>query len=128
MSLGSWGPIVFEVSADKVRTFTDVKRRGKARWATHDVHLGKPVKEFLGSTLDNLSMVVRFDLDRGVVPRDELRALRKARDAGAVNTLTIGDQPVFECTLEEITEDLRRFDAHGVLTTAVAELFFEEYA
>lgn len=120
--------ITFEVSADLVRTFTDGKRSGEGRWATHEVHLAKPLSEFLGPGLDKISLSVRFDLDRGVVPRDELRNLRLMRDGGLVLTFVIGGELVGDYTLKGLAEDWRRFNAHGVLTTAFAELSLEEYA
>lgn len=131
MSFGTLGDgdtkVTFEVSADLVRTWTDLKRSGGARWATHEVFAGKPVKEFIGPGLDTISMSVRLDADRGVKPRDELRNLRSLRDTGAVNQLVIGGELAGDYVLRELSEDLRRFDAKGALLVAIVELSLEEY-
>lgn len=127
MSFGVLGPVTFEVSADKVRTWSDAHRSGDARWATHEVYAGKPVKEFIGPNLDLINLTVRFDFDRGVVPRDELKQLRKLRDTGAVNQFTIGGKLVGDYIVKNLSEDLHRFSPKGVLLTAIVEIALEEY-
>lgn len=120
--------VVFEVSADRIRTWSEAKRSGEARWAKHEVYSGKPVQEFIGPGLDTLNLSVRFDADRGVVPRNELRRLRKLRDTGAVLTFVVGGELVGDFVLKSLSEEWRRFESKGVLTTAIAELSLEEYA
>lgn len=127
MSLGTWGDVVFEVSADLMRTWQDMKRSGEARWARHEVYAGKPLPEFIGPGLDSLTMSVRLDALRGVTPADEIKTLREQRDIGAVHPLMIGGELVFDCTLKSIGEDHRRHDAMGKPLLIIAELSFEEY-
>ena len=82
MMLGTWGPLTFQASADKVRTWQAQRRSGEARWHKHEVHLGKPRPEFLGPGDDTIQMEVRLDSQLGLVPNDELESLRRERDAG----------------------------------------------
>lgn len=145
MSLGSWGDLVFEVRAERIRTWHELRRQGEARWATHEVFAAKPVKEFLGPGLDSMTLMMHLTnsqrgvvfLDdfagfqaasRGIVPADELRDLREQRDIGAVHQLVIGGELVFNATLKSMREEHRRHDYRGVLLSAVVELTFEEYA
>jgi phage protein U len=127
MSIGVLGPITFEVSADRVRTWQDAKRSAGARWATHEVFAGKPKKEFIGPGLATISLSVRLDLDRGLVPRDELRQMRAQMDTGAVLQFTVGGELVGDFVLRDVSEDWRRFSRNGVLTTAIVVLSLEEY-
>lgn len=120
--------ITFEASIDRVRTWSEARRSGAARWATHEVFAGKPKLEFIGPGLDSTELTVRLDLERGVVPRDELRRMRKSRDTGEVLQFTIGGKLVGDCVIESLDEQWRRFDAKGVLTHAVVSLHLKEYA
>lgn len=128
MSFGQLGDITFEASAEKVRTWTDLRRTGPARWVEHDVYGAKPVREFLGPGLSTIHMVVRLDINRGVVPRDELRALRQMRDTGVVSQFTIGGELVGDYSIEDLDEDLHRLDAKGVLITGIVGISLKEYA
>lgn len=127
MSLGSWGSVVFEVTADRLRTWTDMRRSGEARYAEHEVHLGKPLSEFLGPGLDQITFSVRLDAARGVDPADEIEELQEARDSGEVRTLLIADEVVFDCTLRAMNEQHTRHDGKGGLLVATVELTFKEY-
>ncbi len=127
MSVGVLGDIVFEANADKVRTWREARRQGAARWATHEVFSGKPVKEFLGPGLDTIDLEVRLDIELGVIPRDELRKMRISRDTGEVMQFTIGGELVGDFTIQALDETWTRFNRSGVLTTAVVSLHLEEY-
>lgn len=128
MSIGVLGPITFEVSADKVRTWQEAKRAATARWATHDVYQGKPRKEFIGPGLAKINLTVRLDIDRGIVPRDELRQMRDLMNTGAVNQFTVGGELVGDFSVENVDETWTRMSRTGVLITAVVNLTLEEYA
>jgi phage protein U len=127
MSVGILGDVKFEASADLVRTWRDAQRTGSSRWATHDVFSRKPVQEFLGPGLDQLHLSVRLDITRGVVPKDELKALRLMRDTGAVSQFTIGGSLVGDFVVKDLSEAWMRFDRAGVLTLADVTLALEEY-
>jgi len=125
--IGVLGPVTFEVSADKVRTWQDARRSAVARWVAHEVYGGKPRQEFIGPGLATIGLSVRLDIDRGVVPRDELRQLREQADKGAVLQFTVGGELVGDFILHDVSEEWRRFNRNGVLTFAVVGLSLEEY-
>ena len=128
MSVAVLGDITFEASADKIRTWNnDATRNGGARWASLEVFMGKPVREFLGPGNASITLSVRLDINRGLVPRDELRKMREHRDKGEVLQFTIGGELVGDFTINDINETWTRFDRRGVLTTCVAVLQLEEY-
>lgn len=127
LSAGSTS-IVFEVSADKMLTWQEARRSGAARWVTHDVFAGKPKKEFIGPGLDKVDLVVRLDINIGVVPRDELRRMREQRDLGNVLQFTVGGEFVGDFSIENLAEGWKHVSRTGVLTVAEVSLALEEYA
>jgi phage protein U len=128
MSIGVLDDIAFEVTGGRVRTWQEAGRSGEARWVEHEVYAGMPVSEFLGPGVDQIRMSVRFDIERGVVPRDEIRKLREKRDTGAVMQFTIGGNLVGDFTLRGIDEEWRRWSPKGVLMVAQVALTMRQYA
>jgi phage protein U len=131
MSLGTLGDgdtkVTFEASHDRLRTWSEFEREGASRWADHEVYAGQPVSEFIGPGLDDVNLQVRFDIDRGVVPKTEIENLRKLRDTGAVLPLVIGGVLAGDYTLRHLHETFTRFDSKGVLLVATVRLTLKEY-
>ena len=127
MSIGVLGPFAFEVSEDKIRTWQEAKRAASSRWETHNVYAGKPKREFIGPGLARITLSVRLDIERGVVPRDELRQMREKMDQGEVMQFTVGGELVGDFTIENLDEEWRRMSRTGVLTTAIVNITIEEY-
>jgi len=125
--LGVLGKTTFEVSADKVRTWRDAKRRASARWAKTEVYQGKPVSEFVGPGLDAVTLTVRLDIDRGVSPKDELRTLRDQMNKGDVLQFTVGGELIGDFKLEGVDETWTRTGRDGVLEVVDVSLALEEY-
>ena len=94
--IGTLGDVVFETSSEKIRTFDGMKRSGSARWATHDIMAHKPVLEFLGSGMEQISFSMRFDVSLGINPAAELETLRGLRDAGEASQLILNGKPIGE--------------------------------
>lgn len=127
--IGSLGPVVFETSSERIRTFTDFKRSGSARWGKHEIMLGKPVKEFLGPGDEQITFSVRLDVSLGVNPTDELFILRFIRDNGLAMPLILNGRPVSEnlWIIESLNENWKYVDNEGRLLAAEVELTISEY-
>lgn len=127
--IGTFGEIVFEVSSNKIQTFTDFSRSGSGRWATHEINLQKPLPEFLGPGQEEISFSVRLDVQLGVNPETELQKLRKMRDTGAIAYLIVGGKPVSQnmWLLESIREQHKTHDGQGRLLAANVDLSLKEY-
>lgn len=119
--------IKFETSADKVRTWQEARMAAAARWATHDVYAGKPLREFLGPGLSTITMSIRLDTGLGLVPRDELAKMRLSMSTGAVLQFTVGGRYFGDVTISNVDEQWVLIDADGVLQKAIASLTLEEY-
>jgi phage protein U len=128
MQLGSFGNIVFEASADKVRTWQKFQRKGAARFAEHPVLGGKPRLESLGPALDTIDLQIRLDSQLGLTPLAEIEALRTIKDSGEEQHLIIGGQPWGKFVLVDLNEDHVRHGKDGLLLLAIIDLQLKEYA
>ena len=128
MPLGSWGPVVFEVSGDMVRTWKGLQFQRGARWAKIEVYAAKPRKEFLGPDETTGRMEVRLDEQMGLDVQAELDQLREQLEVGANHPLLIGDENIGDFYLKNIGERIERVDKIGKVQLAVCDLAFEEYA
>lgn len=128
MSIGSFGHIVFETSADRIRSWSKFGRTGKVRFAEHAVHGEKPVLEYIGPGLEEIALQVRFDASLGVNPAKEIAALRALRDTGTAQQLIIGRDPLGRFAIESLEEDWQRVDNQGLLLVACVSLTLKEDA
>ena len=86
MAIGTLGrKIVFEVSDDRVFTFSEMTREITSRWANHEPQGVKPKPEFLGAGLQTASLTIT---------RDVLEAIENMVENGTAETLVIGNRPV----------------------------------
>lgn len=94
MLVGYMDDIPFLTSGMLVRTFDEWTRGSEGRWAKHDLMGEKPVLEFLGPDVEEISFKMLFRSDLGVDPRAEIERLRQMRDEGAVFPLSWGIRPL----------------------------------
>ena len=128
MQIGSFSTIIFETSAELIRTWQQMSRKGSARFAEHVVAEGKPRLEFTGPGLEEMSLSIRLDAQLGIDPETELEDMRGIRDAGKEQTLVIGGKVIGKFVLEEISEEHKRHDGSGGLLLAEVTLKLKEYA
>ena len=128
MEIGTFGEIVFETSRTRIRTFDEFKRTSKARFAVHAVTGRKPVSEFLGPELDEVSFQMLFSSSLGVSPTDEIDSLRKVLNAGEASILVVGGYILGKFTLLSLEEDWKNLDGRGRLLVASVSVSLKEYA
>lgn len=126
--IGSWGPIAFEVSADRVRTFDDLQRTTRVRWGKHDVIGQKQALEFGGVDAAAVSMMLRFRYTEGLIPHAEIRRLREIAEAGEAHPLFIGDENLGVFVIEQIQEAREEHTPKGRLLAVSAAVSFLEYS
>ena len=90
MLVGYMGNIPFITSRRYLMTIDDYERNSEGRWAQHDIVGQKPVLEFLGPDLENITMKISLRRDHGVNPESILSQLRQMRDTGEAFTLVDG--------------------------------------
>jgi hypothetical protein len=121
--------IVFEVSDQKIQTFSDMSRNISGRWATHEVQGEKPRAEFLGAGLQSVELTIRLSAKWGVRPRAVLETIEQMVETGIAEYLVIGSRPVgknpFRLTAASETWDT--VYNKGELAAATLSLTLEEY-
>lgn len=130
MAIGTLGnKIVFEVSDDKVLTFTELGREVAGRWATHEALGVKPRAEFLGPDNQTINLPITLSAALGVRPRDVLEAVEAMVEAGAAEYLIIGSRPVGKnpFRLTGSSETWNNVYNRGELARASMTITLEEY-
>ena len=128
MEIGTFGQIVFETSRTRIRTFDEFKRSSKARFAVHAITGRKPVSEFLGPDLDEVSLQMMFAASLGLSPSDEIDAVRKVLASGEAKNLVVGGYNFGQFVLLSADEDWQKFDGKGRLLVAAVSLKLKEFA
>jgi phage protein U len=123
---GSFGNIVFEASADRIKTWDRFKRQHKANFATHDVAEGKQKLEYTGFELRPIDLQVRLDA-RYINPRQEIEALSEILESGEPQVLILGGKPYGEHVLEDFSETWTHTDGQGRVLVARITLKLKEY-
>jgi len=123
---GFFGDIIFEVSADLVKTWESLRSKRKAVYASHELAGGKSKLEFTGVELNELSFNVRLDA-RWVSPREESDKIQAALEDGEPRVLAIGGKPLGEYVLQDITEQTKYTDSQGRALASRLTLNFKEY-
>ncbi len=127
MSIGTFGPITFEVSAEKTRTFEDFSRKTSARFEQHDIIGQKAKLEFISPGLDEISFQVVFSAFHGLNPLNEVKQLREIVQKGEYHPLIIGGATVGDFVIENISEAWRHIDNKGSVTYIAVNVDLKEY-
>lgn len=131
MAIGNWGTTIkFEVTSNKVLTFSDFKRTVSGRWKSHSIVGKKPKGEFAGPDASGVTFDVVLSAEHGVKPRATINALETAVEKGRVDYLYIGGKKVGsgKMALENISETWDEIWKNGELVKATLALTFSEYS
>lgn len=124
--IGTLGDITFTVSADTIRTFTNLTRSNTARYAQHDVIGQKPVLEFLGPGLDTITLPVRLDISYGLNPQAEINAMREAMKTGTRSAFIVGGKFLGDFVIESVSDTWETTSNRGNLIKASVSLSLKE--
>lgn len=129
MYIGYLADIVFYTALDNVLTVSDVTRSGSARWEKHNLMLEKPVKQFSGPDVEQITCKILISASLGQSPDSTVKKLRKYRDTGAVLPFIIGGKPVSQnyFVIMTMSEDNLFTDAYGKAQSIEVSLTLEEY-
>ena len=130
MAIGTLGRnVVFEVSDDRVFTFSELTREVTSRWTNHEPQGVKPKPEFLGAALQTASLTITLSATLGVRPRDVLEAIENMVENGTAETLVIGNRPVGSnpFRLTGSSEAWNTVYNRGELARATLTISLEEY-
>ena len=129
MPIGSLGPIIFEVSSSKARTFKDMKRNTKGRYGSHEIIGGKPVIEFMGPDGEELSFTMQFSVAWGLNPQEEIQKIRELCEKGEVNYLVLCNTPIGEnpWAVDSVSESVDIVDNNGRIIASQIDITLREY-
>lgn len=129
MQIGTFGPVVFEVSSEKVRTFDSLQRTESGRWTTHEVLHQKPKSEFLGADNGSITFDMYFNVALNVHPQKEIDMLIRMVRVGAVHTLIIGEKRhgIHKWKITSVGQTYNKWDNRGNVLTASVSVSLEEY-
>lgn len=131
MAVGNWGTTIkFEVTSNRVLTFSNFKRTVSGRWKSHSIIGKKPKGEFAGPDASSVTFDITLSAEQGVKPRATLDALETAVEKGQVDYLYIGGKKVGsgKLALENISELWDKVWKNGELVKAKCSLTFSEYS
>ncbi len=130
MIVGSLGGIPFLSSRYCVRTIDNYQKSASARWATHEIVGKKPVSEFLGPGLNEISFDMILKTDLGVIPADEVKKLERLRDTGETVFLVLGTDVIgnTQWVVTDVSSTVNAWGAFGTPISISASVTLKEYA
>lgn len=129
MTVGSWGKdIVFSVSERKILTYQKLSKTSTARFSSHVGIYGKPLREFQGTELEEVSMKVHLNAALGVSINFVVENLKKALYTGKANYLVLGGRRFGngKYILTKINEDYKKTTINGKFLEVELSLTFVE--
>ena len=127
MSIGTFGPLTFETSEKRIRTFDAFKRKTQSKWEDHNIIGLKAKTEFIAPGLDEISFQVVFSAYLGISPVKEIDSLREIDQKGEYHPLIIGGKTLGKFVITSVAEAWNRVDNQGNLLTAAVDLNLKEY-
>ena len=127
--IGSFGEVVFEVSADRLRTFRDFQIQRSAKYSEHAIHGRKGLLEFSGLSASTASLNIRLDAGLGVNPKEELSTLHDILNNHEALPFILDGEPQGDglWVLESIGENYEIIDNHGTAIAVEVSLKLKEY-
>lgn len=127
--IGSFGEVVFEVSASRLRTFQDFQMQRSAKYSEHAIHGHKGLLEFTGLSASTASLKIKLDVNLGLDPQEELSTLHKILDNHEALPFILDGEPQGDglWVLESIGENYEIIDNYGMATAVEVSLKLKEY-
>lgn len=127
--IGSFGTVVFEVTPNKINTFTDLEKSNKSRWSEHEIHGKKAKLEFEGAGLIDINYRLLLRVENGINPMKEIAKLEKMNDGGKAASFILGNKPISpnKFVITEISEALKNIDSRGNILSAEVTISLKEY-
>ena len=128
-TIGNFGRyITFEVTSNRILSFSDMKRNVAGRYKKHNILGQAPKLEFQGQDSSEVTMDVVLSAENGVRPRTVLDNLESAVRTGALEYLVVGGRIVGQkkMCLTSVSEEWDCVWSRGELVKAKVSLNFTE--
>lgn len=110
----------------RVMTFSNFRRRTRARYARHELINRKSLLEKVGDEPDQISFDVKLIRELGVKPEEEIERLREYIRSGHEDALIVGNEVLGKYVISESQEGREFVDCFGRTLLAEVALTFEE--
>ncbi len=122
--------IIFEVSDKSILTLDEFRRKNSVRYADTDVMLKKPISQFLGEQLDELSFKIVLKDYYGVDPRTEMNKLIEVQRSGEALTFVLDGKGFgrYRWTIRSLEMDFAEIDGRGVYHAVTLNVTMKEYS
>lgn len=129
MVIGTLGNVAYYVDQDQIKTIRDMTWNSSARYGSHDRHLFRPKKEFVGVDDDAIKLRIRLSAFLGVNPHDDINELFRYEREGMTLPLTLGSKGFgfWRWVILNTNRDLIMFDQEGDLLIADVTLSLGAY-
>lgn len=126
--IATLGKYEFEVSTDKVKTFTDLKFSNSAAYSEHKIIGRKGLIEFTGLNASTASLTINLYAWAGVNPSEEITELYTLMNDHELLAFTLGGEVMGEglWVIESLDEEYRTIDSHGNVLEASINLKLRE--
>lgn len=126
--IGSFGTkLIFETSADVIRTLDKLTRKTAAKTTRH-TRVNQPDKlQFTGRDLDTVSFEMLLSVDLGVNPMATIEVMRTMIKTGEVNILRIGQTTYGKFMINDMSDNPTEVDNFGNILKATVSVSMLEY-
>jgi len=121
--------ILFEVSSEVLLTIDNFVRRNRVRFAKHDVLLRKPVSQYIGPELDDITFQIVLKAQFGVNPQEEFNKLIHLQRRGATLSMLLGKTAfgTFRWRIVNLTNPWEIINDKGQCMSSTIDISLEEY-
>lgn len=128
---GIFGSIMFGKVLGGFRTFHQISRKYGGRFVDHEIHLSKPLTEYCGSELVEISMAITLNGAWSGDPNKMLSELHFYQEAALAASLIVGGRPMGPGLSLFVLRSLSETHGHwlkgGKLIHCDLDLEFREY-
>ena len=120
--------ILFGVSPERILTFRDMIQRSSVRFARNEILLRKPISQYIGPSLDTISLKIALDIQYGVNPREEYEKLSRIQREGSIVSIIIGKKVYGSFRWRIVDLSIPEEHNRGFVRRSEITVSFEEYA
>lgn len=128
---GIFGAIIFGRTRGRIHTFYEIERKYTGRFGTHMVHLRKPLLEWAGNDLLEITMKVALNSTWCGNPNDVLMEWHFFHENAIAAPLIIGGKPMGPglslFVITELSESHKHWLPGGQLIAVELSVTFKEY-